>query len=76
MRAGRLRALMALALFDDVEQMGQVEQRLAQDRRAAHKQTFRDCLEGAHGDFTGDPAALVTATQALADFVKARGARL
>jgi hypothetical protein len=74
-KAGRLRNLMALALFDDVEKGGDVETRLGSERKAAHKQTFRACLEGAHGDFTGDPAALVTSSEALVEFIRAKAAK-
>lgn len=75
-RAAKLRSLMALALFDDMERGGDVEQRLASERKAAHKQTFRNCLVGAHGDFTGEPNELVTATQALVEFIRAKAAKL
>ena len=74
-KAGRIRNLMALALFDDVAKAGEVETRLASDRKAAHKATFRACLDGAHGDFTGEPAALVSSTEALVDFVRAKAAK-
>jgi energy-coupling factor transporter ATP-binding protein EcfA2 len=75
-KAGRLRNLLALALFDDVEKGGDVETRLGSERKAAHKQTFRACLEGAHGDFTGDPAALVTSSEALVEFIRAKAAKV
>ncbi len=75
-KAARLRNLMALALFDDTERGGEVEQRLASDRRSSHKQTFRACLEGAHGEFTGDPNELVSSTLALADFIRSKAARV
>ncbi len=75
-RAGRLRNLMALALFDDEARAGEVEKGLGSERKTSHKQAFRCCLEGAHGSFTGEPLGLVADTQALVDFVRAKGARL
>ncbi len=74
-RAGRLRNLMALALFDDEARAGEVEKRLASERKTSHKQAFRCCLEGAHGSFTGEPLELVADTQALVDFVRAKGGK-
>ena len=74
-KAGKFRNLMALALFDDMDRGGEVEQRLGSTRKLPHKQTFRDCLEGAHGEFTGDPLALVSATQALVDMIRTQVTR-
>jgi predicted ATPase len=69
-KAGKLRSLMALALFDEVDKAGEVEQRLGSVRKATHKQTFRDCLEGAHGEFVGEPIALIAGTQALVEYLR------
>jgi hypothetical protein len=74
-KAGKLRNLMALALFDNVDRAGDVEQRLGSVRKASHKQAFRDCLEGAHGDFTGEPLVLISGTQALVDHLRATPAK-
>lgn len=70
--ASGLRKLMALALFDDVEKAGDVERRLASPKEAAHGATFLACRDGAHGNFTGDPIALIDATESLVKLLRTR----
>ncbi len=68
-----LRKLMALALMDDADRGGEVESALTQGRSPAYKTTFRACLDGAHGDYTGELQALIDGTDALVKLLRGRG---
>ena len=70
--ASGLRKSMALALFDDEGRAGEVEHGLASGKSTVHRQTFLACRDGAHGDFSGDPFALIDATDALVKFLRTR----
>jgi hypothetical protein len=68
--ARRVFDLLALALFDDRDKGGQVFGEINRRIDAKAADNLRYCKEGVHGNFDGDPFALIEATTKITKLVR------
>lgn len=65
-----LTQIMALALFDDREAGSKVMAEVNRKINSAAGDAVRSCKEGVHGNFDGDPFALINATRKITEHVR------